>query len=142
MGLEQKHNPEQGPPPSAREGHEPYQTNVIAVLMLGGALAAAVVLTLIVGYWLYFWMLRYDVARDAPPPPVAEERQPPPQPRLQVSPRADMGELQAVEQAVLNNYGWIDRDVGIVRVPVSRAMELIVQQQQLRPEVPEAQPGG
>jgi hypothetical protein len=48
-------------------------------------------------------------------------------PRLQVSPRLDLSEFRAREDQQLTNYGWVDRSAGIVRVPIERAMELVLQ---------------
>jgi hypothetical protein len=41
-----------------------------------------------------------------------------------VSPRAALAELKAAEQKVLESYGWVDKEKGIVRMPIERAIEL------------------
>ena len=33
--------------------------------------------------------------------------------------------MRLEENAILNNYGWIDRSAGIARIPIERAMELM-----------------
>ncbi|HUC85551.1 MAG TPA: hypothetical protein VL970_10195 [Candidatus Acidoferrales bacterium] len=35
--------------------------------------------------------------------------------------------LEAAQDAQLNSYGWVDRSNGIVRIPIARAMELLLQ---------------
>jgi hypothetical protein len=50
-----------------------------------------------------------------------------PQPRLEVKPGASLIELRAAEDADLNSYGWIDRNAGTVRIPIDRAMQLILE---------------
>ncbi|HEY4256738.1 MAG TPA: hypothetical protein VGM66_05950 [Candidatus Udaeobacter sp.] len=50
-----------------------------------------------------------------------------PQPRLQVRPGASMAELREAEKSDLNSYGWVDRASGIARVPIDRAMQLVLQ---------------
>jgi hypothetical protein len=50
-----------------------------------------------------------------------------PQPRLEVKPGVDLAELRAAEDADLNSYGWIDRNAETVRIPIDRAMQLILQ---------------
>jgi hypothetical protein len=47
----------------------------------------------------------------------------PPGPMLQTDPAADLRAFNAEEQARLNSYGWIDRDKGIVHIPIREAME-------------------
>jgi hypothetical protein len=53
------------------------------------------------------------------------ERPMPPQPRLQVTPKADLDVLRTTEQQRLTSFGWADRDRKIVRIPIERAMRLL-----------------
>ena len=48
-------------------------------------------------------------------------------PRLQISPALDLKAFREQEDAELNGYGWIDRTAGVVRIPVARAMDLLLQ---------------
>jgi hypothetical protein len=47
-------------------------------------------------------------------------------PMLQLSATADLESFRASEEAELNSYGWVNRTGGIVRIPIERAMELIL----------------
>lgn len=38
----------------------------------------------------------------------------------------NLADLQAADKAQLTTYGWNDRAKGIVRIPVTRAMELVL----------------
>jgi len=62
----------------------------------------------------------------------AAKVQPQPQtqnvPRLQVSPPLDLQKFQAQEELKLNTYGWINHTAGVVRLPIQKAMELILQE--------------
>jgi hypothetical protein len=51
----------------------------------------------------------------------------PPEPRLEPYPLAPRLRLRAEEEEILTTYGWVDKDRGLVRVPIDRAMELLVQ---------------
>jgi hypothetical protein len=51
----------------------------------------------------------------------------PPEPRLQTDPRDDMANLRRSEDDVLDSYGWVDRNAGVVRIPIERAMTLVVE---------------
>jgi hypothetical protein len=72
---------------------------------------------------------------------VAELTRSFPTPRLQTDDgNEDLAELHAREDLLLNNYSWVDRSKGVVRIPIERAMELVAQQglpvmpaQQLQP---------
>jgi hypothetical protein len=50
-----------------------------------------------------------------------------PEPRLQVAPQLDLAEMRAREETELRSYGWVDQKAGVVRLPIDRAMELMVQ---------------
>jgi len=40
-----------------------------------------------------------------------------------------LAQLRANETELLNNYSWVDQSAGVVRVPVERAIELVVSEQ-------------
>jgi len=65
-------------------------------------------------------------ARAASAPPFAETGQAPPQPELQVDPREDWLKYQKQQEQSLETYAWENRGGGIVRVPIERAMELLL----------------
>jgi hypothetical protein len=48
----------------------------------------------------------------------------PPKPTARAS---ELLEMRATEDAVLHSYGWMDRPAGIIRMPIDRAMELLVE---------------
>ena len=51
-----------------------------------------------------------------------------PTPRVQTDDgNEDVADLHAREDLLLNNYTWIDRSKGTVRIPIERAMEIIAQ---------------
>ena len=58
-------------------------------------------------------------------PPAASEQPPPP--RLQVTPAAELKDFRAREERELATYGWVNKTAGIVRVPIERAMEMVLQ---------------
>jgi hypothetical protein len=48
-------------------------------------------------------------------------------PHLQISPPEDLAAFRAREDAELNTYGWINRTAGVARIPIDRAMDLVLQ---------------
>lgn len=50
-----------------------------------------------------------------------------PGPNLQRDPSLDLAALREREDKLLNTYGWIDREAGTVRLPIDRAMDLLVE---------------
>jgi hypothetical protein len=51
----------------------------------------------------------------------------PPAPVLQISPSAGLNDLRIQEELILSNYGWVDRESKIVRIPIDRAMKLLLE---------------
>ena len=50
-----------------------------------------------------------------------------PEPRLEKSERTELREFIENEDRKLATYNWLDKDKGVVQVPIDRAMYLIVQ---------------
>lgn len=48
-----------------------------------------------------------------------------PEPRLQSDPAGDLRDFRAQQAKELEGYAWADRERGLVRIPVARAMELV-----------------
>src|SRR5499426_2331574 len=113
--------------------HEPNTVNIPSVVMFLVALAAAVVVVAL----LMRGLLRYfdaRKAREAPPPsPLATGLRLPPEPRLQgapgsaSSPAEDIRRFREQEDQMLDSYGWIDRQNGVIRIPIEQAKRLIEQ---------------
>jgi hypothetical protein len=47
-------------------------------------------------------------------------------PILEVTPSQSLQRLRATNAQISNSYGWTDRDHGIVRIPVARAVESLL----------------
>lgn len=63
---------------------------------------------------------------DSAPHPMATRTEPP-APRLQRETSADLLEHSTRMERLATSYDWIDRDAGVVRIPVERAMELTLE---------------
>ncbi|MGD0734142.1 MAG: hypothetical protein ABR976_03305 [Terracidiphilus sp.] len=68
---------------------------------------------------------------------VAEIAQQFPSPRVQLDDgNQDVADLHLREDLLLDNYTWVDHSQGKVRIPIERAMELIVEQNALKTVTP------
>lgn len=106
---------------------EPKDADVPMLLLLGLLLVIATIFfALLSGGLFRVLSLRKD-ASDPRPPAMARQREGPSEPLLQVSPSADLAKYQAAQQQALHRYGWIDRPHGIVRLPIERAMDLLLE---------------
>jgi hypothetical protein len=72
-------------------------------------------------------LLRHYAGRAAEeyPREVPDEARTPPEPRLLVNARSALLELRAEEEALLHGYAWVNREAGIVRIPIERAIEVL-----------------
>ncbi len=52
----------------------------------------------------------------------------PPGPRLQTNPQSDLQRFRAAEDKQLNGYYWIDKQKGLVHIPIEQAMKKLAQQ--------------
>jgi hypothetical protein len=64
--------------------------------------------------------IRYPLA-------ATEELRLPPVPRLQPSPANEIFDFRRNETELLNTYGWQNREMGTVHIPISEAMRLTVE---------------
>jgi hypothetical protein len=84
------------------------------------------------GMWGAFRILNTRAIQEDPKlSRLAEKDQLPPEPRLQVSPIQDLNEILNIEERVLNSYAWVDKNQGIVRIPIDRAMKILIEQNKL-----------
>jgi hypothetical protein len=79
-------------------------------------------------------------SQERPPSPLASERQVvPPEPQLQlipshkVHPLDEWKQMREEEEAALKNYGWVDRQAGVVRLPIAEAKRLLLERKLLSP---------
>lgn len=50
----------------------------------------------------------------------------PPEPRLQANPRLEIKDLRESEAGILEHYGWLNPDKGVVRIPIDKAIDLTI----------------
>ena len=112
---------------SIRSGHEVRDVNIRGVLWLAAAVLAGGIVVHVASWYLLQSLEVSAKHADPELSPLAEMRPEPPAPRLQDRPSHDYTEYRAEQDARLNSYGWVDREQRVVHLPVSRAMELILQ---------------
>ena len=125
MTSETQHSGEMGGQTDNR--HESYALHIRPLVLFGVGLAILTVVSfLLVGRLFHYFDAR-RTALDVPVSSLAADRQPPPDPHLQIAPHEDLRKLRESEEAILNSYGWVNRDAGLVRIPIDRAIELLAE---------------
>jgi hypothetical protein len=114
------HAPSPAPDPGRHQrredDREPPLVAVRPVLFTIIGFLAFVAVSLVGLRAYYAWDGRGPVV--TPPRPFAP-------PRLQTDPVGDLNRLKAQQRAQLTGYGWVDRDRGLARIPIERAMDMI-----------------
>jgi len=95
------------------------------VALLAGAFVGLLIFGFIVGYGT-FKILSPPETVSGPPALIETSRTLPPGPRLQVDARKDLAAYLKDQQQALDTYGWVDQKAGVVRVPIDRAMDLLL----------------
>jgi crotonobetainyl-CoA:carnitine CoA-transferase CaiB-like acyl-CoA transferase len=120
--------------------YESSDANVRAIYIFGVWLVVLGALCALATYgglrYLEYRETNDNKARVAENPMVPEARMtmPPikaahefPAPRLQVNDTAEMKEEIQEETGKLTHYQWVDENQGIVRIPIDKAMQLVLQ---------------
>jgi hypothetical protein len=107
-------------------GHELSDLSPRAIAIFGIVLAATVIACLILALWIFGFFAAREAKLDVPPSPLAKPAAPA-GPLLQVSAPKDLKEMRAAEEKILTSYDWVDRQAGTVRIPIDRAMQLLVE---------------
>jgi hypothetical protein len=111
-------------------GHEVRDVELKWIVGFAIILAVVLVATFALMRWTFHRFEQRERARQGAPVSLVEPQGAslPPEPRLQANPRQELKAMRAEEEAILGSYGWVDRELGIVRIPIDAAMEIVVQQ--------------
>jgi hypothetical protein len=103
--------------------YETRDTRARPLVALGAAFGLLVVLVLLV--------VRFGFpARDDSPGgehPMASWRAPATGPRLEARPTLEFEAQRARDRVRLETWGWVDQQAGIARIPIERAVQLLLE---------------
>ncbi len=112
----------------SEHGHEKSDANPGSIAGFEVALLLLAVVSMAAMGGLFYYFTNREAVADTSRSPLATERSLPPIPNLQVNPASDLEQLRVEENKRLNTYGWVDKEQGIVRIPVEKAMEVVAKQ--------------
>ncbi|HEX5481185.1 MAG TPA: hypothetical protein VFZ08_01010 [Terriglobia bacterium] len=111
------------PPPIHR--HEPRDANVRNLAFLGLGLLGLIVFGFIVTEIAFHYYVGHGPAKE--PSTLFTRQQMPPPPLLQEHSGLELQQYLKQEDQKMDSYGWVDRKAGVVRIPISRAMDLLLE---------------
>lgn len=131
MSTEHLNGPdlEYGPtPPGANHEHTDIDVNVGYKFGLWLAVSMLISIGIVTGAFYFFEGQEKSTNALAQKYPLAvgQPKHPPP-PNLQNQPFKDLYMLRQGEAEKLSSYGWIDKEGGIARLPIDRAMEVMLE---------------
>lgn len=106
---------------SATPGYERRDLNVRAVAWFMAGLTL-ILIGIFVG--LHYFQSYLSGGRTQAADPIHNSA---PAPRLQSNPQVDLKAWRSAQEAELKHYRWMDRQAGIVEIPIEQAMELTLQ---------------
>jgi hypothetical protein len=117
--------------PSPPTGQKPYDAELDLKSIIGfGVVLVVVTLVVLALMWgMGIVFKEAEEAKDHPPSPMAEALVDPipPGPRLRSTPPRDLAELRAQDREALTTYGFVDQAGGIARIPIDRAMSIVLE---------------
>jgi hypothetical protein len=103
---------------------EDIRATPVLKFLVGLAVTCVVVAFLLL--WFHGAMRSYVAGLQPTPPHMTfDAKRAPVGPPLQEHPNPDLRVLQAEEVLTLSSYGWVDKDRGVVRIPVEEAMRIV-----------------
>jgi hypothetical protein len=129
---------------SAR-GHETSDANVRAVVKFVIGLFLSILASLVIVRVTFDYFVKHQ-GLGPPASPFEDTRKLPPAgvPELEAAPGQEFQHYREQQGDVLDSYGWVDQRAGIVRLPIDRAMDLVLERGlpvQKTPSEGEIQPG-
>jgi hypothetical protein len=115
------------PSESIEAGHELRDLSPKNIAIFAASLAVTILVVLWVCYELFQHYATVSMKAEVPPSPLSYTREPTPEPHLLVVPGQELKTMRAAEDSILNGYAWVDREKGIVRIPIGRAIDILAQ---------------
>ncbi len=121
-------------------GHEAADADIGPLIKFAIFLALTTFVCAAICVGLYKYLDQREAREKAGRYPLAAglARPLPPPPRLQTYPFYDLKAFRSEENRVLEHYGWVDKNAGVVRIPVERAIDVLAEKGlPYRPAAPE-----
>ncbi|MFZ0960031.1 MAG: hypothetical protein WAO35_03940 [Terriglobia bacterium] len=113
-------------PEHPRRAYEDSDVSVGRLFLFAAGVVGLVVFGVLVSAAVFHFFVQHQ-SLGPPASPFEDVRTLPPEPRLQTAAPLDLKRYRADQEKLLQGYGWVDSQAGIVRIPVDRAMDLMLQ---------------
>jgi hypothetical protein len=109
--------------------HEESDVNVAAIIRYGIGLLVIGALIHAFLWWLVGTYERQSQRAQTQVYPLAagQQNRLPPSPRFQENPQQELQDLRTKQKALLEGYGWVNKEAGIAHIPIEDAMKMVVE---------------
>ena len=109
-------------------GYEVSDARVSTIAYSGVGLLVLMAISFLLVFGILSFFQDQKKKRSTPISPLAETlRQPVDTPLLQVAPEFDIEVFHTNQDSLRNSSGWILREAGVARIPVERAVDLLLE---------------
>jgi len=112
---------------SSEKKYEVRDAKIRSIVISAIALVSIIVVAFVAVTLLFDSYDERHTSDAKPASPFTAERPLPPGPRLQVNPEHDLEKFLAQQASLVNSYGWVMEEVGVVRIPVDEAMKIMLE---------------
>ena len=116
--------------------HESTDVSVRGVVLATSVLIVVTLLAMGLAGALFGYLNREAQQAQGRSPMVTTEVQLPSAPLIQHHPENDLRQMQEEQARILNDYRWVNKDGGVARIPIDRAMKVLLERGLLTPKPP------
>ncbi|MGH9404754.1 MAG: hypothetical protein ACRD3D_02830 [Terriglobia bacterium] len=106
--------------------HERTDANTRNLMWFGVGLLGLIIFGFIVTELAFLFFTGHQKVTQ--PTALFTKSQMPPAPLIQEHPGQELDQYRKQQAKTLDNYGWVDRKAGIVRIPITQAMDLLLKE--------------
>lgn len=106
-------------------GHEESTVDLKPIIAFGAVLVIVTAFAFVSMSFMLDFLKLNQTRKDVPLSSLAVPNPVPPAPLLQVSPNQDLKHTRQTEGIILDSYHWVDKDAGIVGIPVEQAIKIL-----------------
>lgn len=108
------------------KGYESFGMRIGPVILGTSGIVAVAALAFVLMWVMFLGLEKLSTSMIEPPPPMAAQQKPYDGLLLQANPPDELAEVTAESKAVLGSYGWVDKDAGVVHLPIEKAKALVL----------------
>jgi hypothetical protein len=106
--------------------YETRDANFKPLMLIGLGLVVLVIVVLAATVLISSFLTRHSENPGAPSNIIVSTAPSFPTPSLEADPVLELKKFREQEDSVLSSYGWSDRQAGLVRVPIDKAINLLL----------------